>query len=40
MLSLFLSAHPFCLCMAMSCDSLHRSRCWYRWCWGCSGDGV
>jgi len=23
-----------------SCDSLHESRCWYRWCWGCPGDGV
>jgi len=23
-----------------SCDSLHGSRCWHRWCWGCPGDGV
>jgi len=23
-----------------SCDSLHWSRCWHRWCWGCPGDGV
>jgi len=23
-----------------SCNSLHGSRCWYRWCWGCSDGGV
>jgi len=23
-----------------SCDSLHGSRCWYRWRWGCPDDGV
>jgi len=23
-----------------SCDSLHETRYWYRWCWGWSDDGV
>jgi len=23
-----------------SCDSLHGSKCWYRWCWGRPSDEV
>jgi len=23
-----------------SCDSLHRSKWWYRWCCGCTDDEV
>ena len=36
----FLSS-PLSVCVwRWSYDSLHWGRCWYRWCWGCSGDGV
>jgi len=40
MLFLFSQLTLFVCVWRWSCDLLHGSRCWYRWCWGRSGDGV